>query len=237
MTLAHDLGNVRFPAGDRPAAGEAPVRASWAGRCARELWYQRHWPRPWQPTLEEQLRLEMGQRAHELVQAVLLRLWPEGTVEAEGLWWDGPGAFAPRLFLGAHADFLYGDEGETVAVEIKTVQAPWAVTRGPADHHWLQAELVALACGAHRIVVLLVARSNGETASVERAASSDIATAEYYRLLAALTSEDFPPRIDERMAHWRCRGCPYATECTFSTTPTTKMHLHHTRDNEDAPPF
>jgi hypothetical protein len=223
MTLADTLATVHFPAGlyGRPSVGDAPVRPSWAGRCARELWYQHRWPRPWQPTLEEQLRLEMGQRAHEVVQAALLRLWPEGTVEAEGLWWDGPYGFTPRLFLGAHADFLYGDGEETVAVEIKTVQAPWAVKRGPADHHWLQAELVALACGAHRIVVLLVARSNGETASSEREASESIATAEYHRLLGALTSEDVPPRIDEHMEHWRCRGCRYVSECAFSTTPKT----------------
>ena len=31
MTLSDTLATVHFPTGDRPAVGDAPVRASWAG--------------------------------------------------------------------------------------------------------------------------------------------------------------------------------------------------------------
>lgn len=89
-------------------------RASWAGDCARAIGYRVSGAEPTNPvTVADSWRFNVGSMLHDHIQGVVLNRWPNSQVEVKvRIGDDGSG----------HADCLVvTDDGERVAVEIKTI--------------------------------------------------------------------------------------------------------------------
>jgi hypothetical protein len=218
-----------------PFVGGAPLRASWAGDCARKIAYHlRGEPVTDELSAASQIAFAVGSAVHELVQDALLELHPLGVAEAEGclVVSDEVTAIAPALaadfeetpVIGCHADFLYGQwsYGPTV-VEIKTMQTfPFerAKEEGPQEHHVLQAGLNGLAQGAEQIELVYIDKAKGAIAVYTPKDWQKAASEEALRLAAIWESHrigQLPAPIDEARRHWRCRyGCPFLATCKAS---------------------
>ena len=231
-----DLAALEAAIADRenvapPIVGGAPLRASWAGACARQIGYKlRHEPETEALSAQSAIAFAVGTAIHEQLQWALQRLHPDGAAEVEGSLeiWDNKIVRPNPLFplevmspaIGCHADFAYGK----VVIEIKSMQ-PYAfdkaVREGAQEHHVLQVGLNGLAQGAEVVVLIYVDKAKGRIATFELGADpwKDKATAEALRLASiwGLWSQGhLADPIDPARKVWQCRYCPFLTTCKQS---------------------
>lgn len=193
-----------------PVAG-APMRASWAGKCARQITYMlRDEPADRPVAARTQFALAVGHAVHEVVQAALQRLHPEGIAEQEGVLGDaGDG----RPLVGCHADYAYG----RVVVEIKSMQT-YAFRQDVRQEHVLQAGLCGLALGAAFVELVYVDKARGDIAVTRLGTDlwQDAARAElarFERLWALHRAGELGDPIDQDRKVWQCRFCAFARPC------------------------
>jgi hypothetical protein len=217
---------------DYPAAFDAPLRASFAGACARRVGYQlRNEPATNPLTHTAILAFNIGSAVHLVVQAALQRLYPDGEAEAEGglimgdngegpIPWDPADGFAP--VISCHADFFYvGPEDIGTVVEIKSMQ-PYAFNKakeeGVQEHHLLQVGLAGLALGAEYLELVYVNKSQGQIAVYRfhpsawraKATQEAIRLARVYELH---TEGELAPPMDPERKVWQCKFCPWLNVC------------------------
>ena len=171
MTTAFDILSVieALPEEPYPAVGGAPLRASWAGQCARQVSYRIAGVEPEPFQASSLIAFTVGHALHDLVQRALSALHPLGHAEERGalcIHTDGgtahtvfsrPCEGSHRVVLGCHADFAT----EECVWEIKSMQT-YAFQKGPAPHHILQAGLCALALDVPLIELVYVDKAKGE---------------------------------------------------------------------------
>jgi len=215
---------------DYPAAFDAPLRASFAGGCARRIGYQlRNEPATNPLTHVSILAFNIGSAVHLVVQAALQRLYPDGEAEAEGglialgsaiCPWD-PSDDGGEPTIGCHADFFYGSDALPTVVEIKSMQ-PYAFNKakeeGVQEHHLLQAGLAGLALGAEYLELVYVNKSQGQIAVYRfhpsawraKATQEAIRLARVYELH---TEGELAPPMDPERKVWQCKFCPWLAVC------------------------
>ena len=224
MNLQHLRNAIRLlPQEPYPPTQGAPLRASWAGKCARQVGYllADAEPTPW--PAKTRLTFAMGSAVHEVVQAGLQALYPLGEPEKEGgLRVTPEGAVVPALdwqppHVGVHADFFTPG----TVWEIKTIAAfgfERARGEGPLEHHVLQAGLGALALGAEFIELIYCNKNTSDLLNWVLPAEvwEKQAREEALRLARVLVSTKagiLPPRIDPARKSWQCRYCEFYDEC------------------------
>ncbi len=206
------VGSV--PSSAYAIVANAPMRASWAGMCERQISYMLS-AEPASdagPDPAREIAFAVGHAIGDLIARALRDLYPEGAPEAEGVIGQaGDG----RPLIGCHADYATA----TDLWEIKTMKSyafGLALQRGVQDHHLTQAALGAKALGATQVHLVYVDKDQGRLA--EWAYGPDVwqpmaerEVARFAAIWSALPKLGAP--IDEARKHWRCRFCAWATTC------------------------
>ena len=219
MTTAFDILSVieALPEEPYPATAGAPLRASWAGQCARQVSYRVEGVEPEPFQASSLIAFSVGHAIHDLIQQALSSLHPMGHAEEPGLLCihpDDAHPVHPRpcegsdwVVLGCHADFAT----EECVWEIKSMQT-YAFIKGPAPHHILQASLCALALDVPRIELVYVDKAKGDVQTYSFDDFQEAAIDEALRLARVITHKK-APKIDPGRQHWQCRYCPFFEHC------------------------
>lgn len=200
-----------------PAADGATLRASWAGACERVISYRVRGVEPSDPLpLDIRFAFAVGHAVHEVVQAGLKALFPEGKAEKAGSFqvasaWSPPDMAPPDLLVGFHADFWRPG----VVTEIKTMQT-WpprrARTEGVQEWHLAQAGIAALGTAAHTVELVYVDKQKGDMDIYEFRGDVWRPPAKG-ALLSMLRGLALATRIEPNQQHWRCRNCEFYLRC------------------------
>jgi CRISPR/Cas system-associated exonuclease Cas4 (RecB family) len=221
MTMAFDILSAieALPEEPYPSAMGAPLRASWAGQCARQVSYRVAGVEAEPYQASSLIAFTVGHALHDLVQRALSALHPMWHAEE-------PGALcvhadvgmahpvgplracegSDRVVLGCHADFAT----EECVWEIKSMQT-FAFQKEPAPHHILQAGLCALALDVPRTELVYVDKAKGDVEVYPFEVQKD-ALDEAIRLARVITHKE-APRISPTRMHWQCKYCPFYEHC------------------------
>lgn len=164
---------------DRPNAIEGgTLRASYAGRCSREIGYRIAKVAPSEPTtLSGYWRMGLGQLVHDLIQPILEEAFPGAEIERLVDWRESLG-----LNGGSHIDaYLVTGEKRTV-IEVKSVNGfkfkKKIGARGPAEgpdpSALLQAAISAKALGADEIVIVCLSLENLSPREADKLGTDDV---------------------------------------------------------------
>ncbi len=197
-----------------PAADGATLRASWAGACERVISYRVRGVEPSDPLpLEIRFAFAVGHAVHEVVQAGLKALFPEGEAEKAG-------SFTFRtvsdheITVGFHADFWRPG----VVTEIKTMQTfPHRKARqeGVQEWHLAQAGLAAWGLpGTQQVELVYIDKAKGDVDLYEfdEDAWLPVAARALTSMVRGALTEP-AARIDPNQQHWRCRNCEFYLRC------------------------
>lgn len=213
-----------LPVGEYPIVGGARLRASWAGKCARQVSYLVEGVKQQPVAASSRIAFAVGDGVHALVQHALGLMYPLGHAEEPALLCAhddyahpcAPGPPDGGTLIGCHADFA---TGETVW-EIKTVQT-FGFRQGPQAHHLVQAGLSALALDVPTIELVYVDKAKGAIASyaVHTETVAGMVIEEAARLAGVLAGPGEAPKIDPHQGHWQCRYCPFTHHCSRDPRP------------------
>ena len=201
---------------DYPIAGGATLRASWAGSCERVVSYRVHGVEPSDPLpLSLRFAFAVGHAVHDVVQAGLGALFPDGEAEKEGSF---PYGEHGELTVGFHADFWRpGGWSPGVITEIKTMQTfafSKARKEGVQPWHLAQAGIAAFGLRLEWVELVYVDKAKGDLDIYRFDHTQWVppATQALFSMVRAATVE-LGERIDPNRQHWRCRSCQYYTRC------------------------
>lgn len=131
-------------------------RASWAGKCSRDLWWSlRDEPLSDPPTIADVWRMELGKLVHEGLDEAITAAFPGAEVEVKV-------DLRPTFDGSATVDVLLQTDSKLTLLELKTINGfgfKMAATsfkgppEGPRDNAVIQAALAAEALGADELVV------------------------------------------------------------------------------------
>ena len=198
-------------------ADGATLRASWAGSCERVISYRVQGVQPSDVLpLEIRFAFAVGHAVHEVVQAGLKALFPEGEAEKSGSFQlrSLSSLGLPDLTVGFHADFWRPG----IVTEIKTMQTfphRKARTEGVQEWHLAQAGIAAFGLpGTQRVELVYIDKAKGDVDLYEFDEDAWLPAATR-ALTSMVRGAVIVPaaRIEPNQQHWRCRSCEFYLRC------------------------